>query len=78
VHAQGEHGKAFGRCFPEKVAAGFEDEVNRVAFLAEFAGYAEDLPLALTPFAAGVDEEETQNDSCRRVGLITGIFTRSS
>jgi hypothetical protein len=61
-----------------KSAAGLEDEVGRIAFLAEFAGYAEDLQLALAPFAAGVDEEEAQRASRRRVGMTAGIFTRSS
>ena len=48
-----------------KSAAWLEDEVGRIAFLTEFAGYAEDLPLALAPFAASVDEEEAQKGSCR-------------
>jgi hypothetical protein len=61
-----------------KSAVWLEDEVGRVAFLAELAGYAEDLPLALAPFAAGVDEEEAQSVSCHRIGMTAGIFTRSS
>jgi hypothetical protein len=71
-------GKALVHRFLQKVAAGFEDEVSRVTFLAELAGDAEDLPLALVPFAAGVDEEEAQNVSRRRAGMTAGIFTRSS
>jgi hypothetical protein len=61
-----------------KSAAWLEDEEGRPAFLAEFAGYAENLPLAIAPFAAGVDEEEAQRASTRRVRITAGIFTRSS
>ena len=78
AHTQGEHGKTLGRSFPEKVAAGFEDEVGRITFLAELSGYAEDLPLALAPLTAGVDEEEAQSVSRRQEGMTAGIITRSS
>jgi len=52
--------------------------VGRVAFLTEFAAYQENLPLALVPFAAGVDEEEAQNVSRRRARMTAGILMRSS
>ena len=78
MHAQGKHGKALGRRLLQKIAAGFEDEAGRVTFFAELAGYAEDLPLAFVPFEAGVDEEEAQSVSRRRMEMTAGIFTRSS
>jgi hypothetical protein len=57
VHPHGKDRQALRGGPAEDLAPGFDDEMGRVAHLAELAGDGEDLGLALAPFAAGVNKE---------------------
>jgi hypothetical protein len=61
-----------------KGAPRLEDEVRRVSFFLELPGHIEDLPLALAPFAAGVNQENAQCASQLRVRMTAEMSTRSS